>query len=108
MPRVVLSQVLLAQGRISEAREVAAPGVRAVDAWGGTALPAVSMYLALAEACLAGGDTQEGESALRKALQCLRRQASEIPDEAARGRFLLQVPENARISELATSRSLGG
>jgi len=103
-PRVLLSQVLLAQGRAAEAREVAAPGAQAVDTWGGMALPAVSVYLALAEACLAAGDTQEGEAALRKALQCLRRRAKDLPDAAARERFLLQVPENARTLELARQR----
>jgi serine/threonine protein kinase len=104
MPRVLLSQVVLAQGRTAEAREVAATGARAVDAWGGTALPAISVYLALAEACLAQGDTQEGELALRKGLQCLRHRASEIPDAAARQRFLSEVPENARTLALARQR----
>jgi hypothetical protein len=103
-PRVLLSQVLLAQGRAAEAREVAAPGARELDALGGPGLAAVGMYLALAEAYLAEGDTQEGEAALRKALQGLRRRASEIPDAAARERFLLQVPENARTLELARQR----
>ena len=102
-PRVLLSQVLLAQGRSAEAREVSASAVLELESWGGTALPAVSVYLALAEACLAEGDAQAGETALRKALQCVRSRASDIPDEAARARFLL-VPESARTLELARQR----
>jgi hypothetical protein len=103
-PQVLLSQILLTQGRTSEAREAVTPGARALEAWGDTALPTVSVYLALAEACLAQGDTQEGEAALRKALKCVRSRARDIPDEAARERFLLQVPENARTLELARQR----
>jgi serine/threonine protein kinase/tetratricopeptide (TPR) repeat protein len=104
MSRVVLSKILLAQGRAAEAREVVVPGVQGLEARGSTGFLAVSVYLALAEACLAQGDTQEGEAALRKALQCVRIRARDIPDEAARERFLRQVPENARTLELAHQR----
>jgi tetratricopeptide (TPR) repeat protein len=104
MAQVLLSQLLLAQGRAAEAREVAMRGVQKLEALGGTGLPAVSVYLSLAEACLADGALQEGEAALRKALQSLRRRAQELPDVAARERFLLQVPENARTLELARQR----
>jgi tetratricopeptide (TPR) repeat protein len=103
-PRVLLSQVLLTQGRATEAREVVAPGVREFETLGGMGLHAVSVYLAMAEACLADGDIQEGEAALRKAVQCVRNRAKDIPDEAARQRFLRQVPENARTLELARQR----
>jgi hypothetical protein len=44
------------------------------------------------------------EAALRRALQCLRTRAGDIPDAAARERFLQQVPENARTLELARQR----
>jgi serine/threonine protein kinase len=103
-PRVLLSQVLLVQGRAAEAREVVAAGVRELEAWGGTALPAVSVYVTLAEACFAEGDTATGEQALRDALRCVRSRAEDIPDLAARERFLRQVPENARTRELAHQR----
>lgn len=104
VPRAALSQSLLAQGRATEARVVAALGVQGLDERGGTGFPAVSVYLALAEACLADSDAQEGETALRKALWCVRIRARDIPDEAARERFLRQVPENARTLELARQR----
>ncbi len=96
--------MLLAQERASEARQVAALGAQRLEQSGSECAATVGLRLALAEACLAEGDVQAGEAALRKALQCLRTCAHNIPDEAARERFLLQVPENARTLELARQR----
>jgi hypothetical protein len=104
MARTLWSQVLLAQGRASEAREVAALGVQRLEQSGGEGAEAVGLRLSLAEACFADGDLQAGEAALRGALQCLRTRAGDIPDAAARERFLQQVPENARTLELARQR----
>jgi hypothetical protein len=100
----LLSQVLLAQGRAAEARQVAALGVQRLDESGSEGVGAGGLHLALAEACLADGDTQAGEAALRRALQCVRNRAGDIPDAAARARFLQQVPENARVLALARER----
>ncbi len=102
--RVLLSQMLLAQGRAAEARDVIAPDVQRLEALGGAALPTVSANLALVEACLAAGVPQEGEAALRRALLWVHERARELPDEAARERFLRQVPEHARVLELALIR----
>jgi tetratricopeptide (TPR) repeat protein len=102
--RTVLSSVLLAQGRAAEAREVAVPGVQALEQMGGAGVYAVAMHLALAEACLAEGDAGAGEAALRRAVECVRLRARDIPDTEARERFLRQVPENARTLELARQR----
>jgi hypothetical protein len=102
----VLTQVLLAQGRAAEARQVATRGVELLEQCGSEGVRAVGIRLALAEACLADGDTPAGEAALRKAVQCLRTRASDIPDEALRQRFLHLVPENART--LALARQHGG
>ncbi len=103
-PRTLLSEVLLGQGRASEAREVAELGVRQLERCDSQGAEAVGMLLALTEACLVEGDTQAGEAVLRKALQCLGTRAEDIPDAAARERFLQQVPENARTLELARQR----
>jgi hypothetical protein len=100
----LLTQVLLAQGRAAEAREVALLGVQRLEQCGSEGAEAVGLRLALAEACFADGDPQAGEAALREALQCLRTRAGDIPEAAARERFLRQVPENARILELARQR----
>jgi len=102
--RMLLSQVLLAQGRVAEAREEAALGVWWLEQEGGEGLMAVGLRLALAEACLAEGDTSAGEQALRRALQSLHASAHDIPDAAARERLLREVPENARALELARQR----
>jgi tetratricopeptide (TPR) repeat protein len=102
--RTVLTGVLLAQGRAAEAREVATLGVRQLERSDSEGAEAVGLRLALAEACLAEGDTQAGEAALRGALQCLRTRSEDLPDAAARERFLRQVPENARVLELARQR----
>jgi len=66
--------------------------------------PVQATRLALAEACLAEGDTGAGEAALRRAVECVRARASDIPEAGARERFLRQVPENARTLELARQR----
>jgi hypothetical protein len=102
-----LSTVLRAQGRLPEAREVAEWGVwelgRPRDSF---FLNAVAVRLALAEACLAQGDTAAGDDALRWAVREVRGRAEGIPEEAARQRFLEQVPENARVLALARQRGL--
>ncbi|QRO00448.1 protein kinase [Archangium violaceum] len=102
--RTTLASVLLAQGRVAEARAVAALGVRELEQMGSEGEYAVSMYLALVEACFAGGDIGAGEAALRKAVRCVRARADDIPEPATRERFLRRVPQNARILELARQR----
>ncbi|WP_395844260.1 ATP-binding protein [Cystobacter fuscus] len=99
-----LSNILLAQGRATEAREVAALGVRELEQARCMGINAVGMRLALAEACFTQGDDGEGDAALREALRCVRIRARDIPEPQARERFLRQVPENARTLELARQR----
>ncbi|QRO00447.1 AAA family ATPase [Archangium violaceum] len=102
--RTVLSNVLLAQGRATEARQVADLGVQDVARMGSWGVYAVAMHLALTEACFAEGDECTGEMALREAYECVRARADDIPDPAARERFLRQVPENARTLALVRQR----
>jgi tetratricopeptide (TPR) repeat protein len=99
-----LAALLLAQGRVAEAREVAARALRQAESIGGAGISQVGLLQVLAEACFAGGDTEAGEQALRQALECVRSRATLIEDEAVRERFLRQVPENVRILELARQR----
>ncbi|PTL80481.1 serine/threonine-protein kinase PknK [Vitiosangium sp. GDMCC 1.1324] len=99
-----LSTILRAQGRATEAREVAELGVRELERMGGAGVSAVAMHLALAEACFAQGDGSAGDAALREALRCVRARASDIPEAEARECFLRQVPENARTLDLARQR----
>jgi hypothetical protein len=102
--RALLAQALLAQGRAAEARAVAMPGVQRLEESGSEGAGAVGIRLALAEACLAEGDTHAGEAALRQALHCLQERAGDIPGAAERECFLQQVPENARVLALARQR----
>jgi ATP/maltotriose-dependent transcriptional regulator MalT len=96
--------VLLAQGRTAEARQEASHCVREWEALGRAGVASVGVHLLLAETCFTQGDTGAGEAALRTAVRCVRERARDIPDEAARERFLRQVPENARALELARQR----
>ena len=95
---------LLSQGRAGEARQQALLGVQELERMDSVGVGAVASYLALAEACFAQGEEGEAEAALRKALRCVRERARDIPEPAARERFLLHVPENARTLALAHQR----
>jgi hypothetical protein len=99
----LLGSLLLAQGRMTEAREVATRSLQQAEPLGG-GVAQVGLLQVLAEACFAENDTAEGEKTLRQALQCVRSRAANIPDESVRERFLRQVPENARTLELARQR----
>ena len=102
---VSLSTLLLGWGRVSEAREVAERSARELERPGNSfVLNTVAVRLALAEACFAQADAPAGEEALRRAVRDVRVRAEDIPDAAARQRFLEQVPENARVLALARQR----
>jgi predicted RNA-binding protein YlxR (DUF448 family) len=101
--RVFLSSLLLAQGRVAEAREEALRGIQSLEKMGG-GMHTLSVQLALAEACLAAGASAEADAALRTALHSLRIRARDIPEPAARERFLREVPENARLIERVQQR----
>jgi hypothetical protein len=102
--RTLLSTTLRAQGKAGEARREAALGVQELKQMGNGGSGAVAMYLAWVEACFADGDARAGEAALCRALECVRVRASDIPEPELRERFLRQVPENARLLELARQR----
>jgi hypothetical protein len=104
LARQTLCAALMAQGRPAEAREVALSGLQELERMGGSGMASVGIHLALAEACLALGDSPAADAALRQALRCVRERASDIPEPAARERFLTQVPENATTLRLARQR----
>jgi tetratricopeptide (TPR) repeat protein len=104
LAHIILSESLLTRGQLVRAREEVG---RCVPEWeqlesGGFA--AIRRLGVLAEVCFAQGDTEAGESALKRALRYLRTSAEDLPDPAFRARFLNQVPENARVLELARLR----
>ncbi|HEX8538292.1 MAG TPA: hypothetical protein VF664_12560, partial [Cystobacter sp.] len=102
--RGILSSILLARGNALEARDVAALGVRELEESRSQGVYAVSIRLALAEACLGLGEDARAEAALRAALRCVWARARDIPDPGARERFLLHIAENARTLALARER----
>ncbi|QRK06469.1 protein kinase [Archangium violaceum] len=102
--RTTLGTLLLSRAKLTEARQVAELGVQELERMGNNGVYAVAMHLARVEACFARGDDPAGDAALREALRCVRARASDIPDPTARERFLQQVPENARLLELARQR----
>jgi tetratricopeptide (TPR) repeat protein len=104
MARATLCAVLLAQKRPQDARAEAEQGVRVLERLGNAGAVSVGTWLALAEACFAQEDTEAAERALREAVRCMRLRASDIPEPAARERFLSRVPENARTRALALER----
>jgi tetratricopeptide (TPR) repeat protein len=106
-PRTCLSAALRSQGRLPDSRAEAEQAVRMLERMGGAGVASVGSWLALAEVCEAQGDDAGAEGALRKALEYLRLRGADLPDAQARERFLSQVPENARVLELARKRSLG-
>jgi serine/threonine protein kinase len=104
LARLALGAALLGQGRSAEARQVVELGMEGLEQLGGAGCFAVRAHLALAEVCFAQSDTVPGEASLRQALRTLRTRAGDIPEPTARERFLRQVPENARVLELAHQR----
>jgi serine/threonine protein kinase len=96
----LLSTALRAQGRMAEARSLAESAVKALEALEARGLNCVSAYLALAEACFAEEELATGRQALRKAVELLNACAEDLPEPALRER-LYQVPEHARIAQLA-------
>jgi hypothetical protein len=102
----LLGALLLAQGRMVEARQSVELGLREAQALGPGGMARVGLLQVLADTCFAQGDDAAGEQALRDALRSVRSRAADIPDPTARERFLHQVPENARILELARQRQV--
>jgi tetratricopeptide (TPR) repeat protein len=102
--RICLSAALRGQGRLADSLAEAVQAVRLLEQVGGAGAASVEAWLALAEACLAQGDDAAAEEAVRKAVDCLRLRAADLPDAVARERFLSRVPANARVIQLARQR----
>jgi eukaryotic-like serine/threonine-protein kinase len=102
--QAVLSSILLRQGKVEDAWREARLGQEQVRRMRNAGAHAVASHLALAEASFARGSVEEGEAVLREAVACVRARASDIPEPAARERFLTQVAANARVLALARER----
>lgn len=95
-----LSQSLLHSGRTAEAHQLAEEGLRQAESLGGGGYSELPLRLVAAEARDAVGDRRGARALIQIASTELSRRASLIPDQAARQRFLTQLPEHARIISL--------
>ena len=99
--RTVLCATLLAQGNAVEARAEAEHVRRLLERMGDMGAAGVGAWWVVAQTGRATEDRAGAEFALRQALRCLRLRAGDFADATARERFLRQVPEHARVLELA-------
>ncbi|WP_437721973.1 serine/threonine-protein kinase [Sorangium sp. So ce861] len=97
-------RALLANGRVAEARDIARSRLESFKQWEGGGYLEVPFRLAAAEALCAGGDRAAAEAALRETLRQIELRAANIPEEAARGRYLARR-ENVRAFTLARAWS---
>jgi hypothetical protein len=95
------SRILLEQGRTEEALAIAEEGVQELERRDLAGQGEIALRLALVEALAATGKAEAARAALEKTLAQVRRRLADIPEAAARERYLTQVPTNARLRELA-------
>ncbi len=88
----ILLQVLLRQGRIAEARELADKGVALLTTLGGTGGTELGLRLAVLAVMKAAGDADGTARALQAAQQQVDIRAADIKDPATRARFLTLRP----------------
>jgi hypothetical protein len=95
------ARILLEQGRADEALTVAETGVRELERLGLEGNGEIALRLSLAEALHAVGRTDAAHAALADTIPRLKKRLDDIPERAARERYLANVPANARVIALA-------
>jgi hypothetical protein len=95
------ARILLEQGRADEALAVAEAGVRELERLGLESCGEIDLRLSLAETLHAVGRTKDARAALAGILPRLQKRLDDIPEPAARERYLTNVPANARVVALA-------
>jgi hypothetical protein len=93
--------ILLKKGRPEEALAVAEAGVRELEALGLQGNGEIDLRLSMAEALRAVGRVNAAHAALANILPRLKKRLDDIPEPAARERYLTNVPANARVLSLA-------
>jgi hypothetical protein len=108
------ARILLERGRAEEALAVADGGVRELERLGLEGNGEIDLRLSLAEARHAAGRVETARAALSDTIPRLKKRVRDIPEPAARERYLGNVPANARVVALAkawlgeeTVRALG-
>jgi serine/threonine protein kinase len=95
------SRILTMMGRSADALRICEEMVQRIEALGMLSYGLVDLYVALAEARKRSGDEEGARSMLGRAVAELRRRVEDIPDADAIAIYLREVPENARLLELA-------
>jgi hypothetical protein len=98
---------LLALGRTAEALDAGEEALQRFESIGMAGYGEVDLRLAVAEAREAAGQAESAREMLRLTLRRLQLRVDDLPDAAARTRYLTQVPVNSRLLALAR-QWLGG
>jgi len=97
-------RVLLALGRAEEALALSEATLQQFERIGMAGQGEIDLRLAVAEAREAAGRPEAAREMLRLTLPRLRLRVEDLPDTAARARYLTQVPTHARLLALARER----
>jgi hypothetical protein len=95
------ARILLEQQRVGEALAVAEAGVRELERLGLEGAGEIDLRLSLTETLHAVGRTQDARAVLADILPRLEKRLADIPEPAARERYLTNAPANARVVALA-------
>jgi hypothetical protein len=95
------SRILLEQGRVEEALAIAEDGVQELERLGLAGYGELALRLSLVEARHAAGQVKAARALLMDAIQHLQKRLTDIPEAAARERYLTKVPVNAQLVALA-------
>jgi hypothetical protein len=96
----LLGRILVAQGKVEEARAVVEQELERLSGRGGRGFMDIKLYLAAAELRHAGGEDAGAREALSRASALIDEHAAAMADEAMRVRYRSDVPDNARVLEL--------
>jgi hypothetical protein len=100
----VLSRILLKRGQgLGEVLATVEQGLAALRELGGLSLLDTKLYLVATEVYQAAGHREAARDALVAGSRLIQRRAAQIPEAAARERFLTGVRDNARLLELKAS-----
>ena len=94
-------RILLALGRVDDALSTGEEALHELTRLGLSGYGEVALRLAVAEARHALGLEDDAREAITKAVQGLRRRLEDIPDAAARERYMTNVPAHARLLSLS-------
>src|SRR5262249_16564 len=94
-------RILRQMGRTAEALDVGEECLQQMERLGLAAMGELALRLAVAEARHAAGQIDAAHAMLADTLGRLRKRVDDIPDLAARRRYLTAVPTNARLIDLA-------